>query len=86
MLGLSGRAGGPGLQVNRRRSVQMVGRRQHFYSLDALNGDSALHGCLKEHGTWNAVSRDSHEYKREQIRQNLERVNGELEKPRGVTQ
>jgi hypothetical protein len=58
----------------------------HLYSQDALNGDTALHGCLKEHGKWNALPRDSHEYKREQIRQNLERVNGDLEKLRGVTQ
>jgi hypothetical protein len=46
----------------------------HFYSSDALNGDTALHACLKLDGSWSALSHDSHEYKREKIRESLERL------------
>jgi hypothetical protein len=57
-----------------------------FYSLDALNGDTALHGCLKKHGAWKSLPHDSYEYRRTKIRQDFDRVNRELEKIRGVTQ
>ena len=62
------------------------GTAMRFYSLDALNGDTALHGCLKKHGAWKSLPHDSYEYRRTKIRQDFDRVNRELEKIRGVTQ
>jgi hypothetical protein len=56
----------------------------HFYGLDALNGDAALHGCLQLGGRWNAVPRDSHEYKREMIRGGLDKANRALENLQGL--
>jgi hypothetical protein len=52
----------------------------HFYSFEALNGDTALHGCLKQDGIWSAMPRDSNEYNREKMREDSDRTRRALEK------